>query len=94
MLNSAVARIVAALVTAAIIWCIGWGTKRWRDRRDSARIYNFLVTSKSEGKVRFRSTHAIAKHTKLPADRVAKLCAHHPKIRRNEKEKELWRLDE
>ena len=84
--------LIATLISAAILAVIG-GIWKWRrDSRDSVAIYNFLLDSKSRTDFNFRSTPAIASHTRLPAKRVAALCARHPKIRRNEKEKESWIL--
>lgn len=59
---------------------------------DSEEIYQFLLQSQKEGKFGFRSTEAISSHTKLPRERVEELCSKHAKIRRNEKERETWRL--
>ena len=84
--------LVSALIAAAILAAVGGIWKWWRDRRDSNSIYRFMLDSKSRTHFDFRTTPAIASHTKLPADRVAALCARHPKIRRNEKEKESWTL--
>lgn len=84
--------LVSALVAAAVLGAIAWIWKWWHDRRDSEAIYNFLFASKDETNFTFRSTEAIASHTKLSEDRVVALCARHPKIRRNEKEKQSWAL--
>jgi hypothetical protein len=84
--------LIAAPITAAILAAVGGIWKWWRDRRDSDTIYKFMLDSKSRTDFDFRSTSAIASHTKLPPERVAALCARHPKIRRNEKEKESWTL--
>ncbi|SRR5437870_7408315 len=84
--------LASALIAATILAAVG-GIWKWkRDRRDSANIYRFMLDSKSRTDFDFRSTAAIASHTKLPAERVAALCARHPKIRRNEKEKESWTI--
>lgn len=84
--------LVAALVAAAIIGLIGWGSKRYRDKTDGDVIYSFLRQSMVDAEFRFRTTHAIVSHTHIPERRVADLCARHPKIRRNEHEKESWTL--
>lgn len=55
-------------------------------------IYQFLLTSKAGTAFTFRSTEAISSHTKISEERVADLCSNHPKIRRNEKEKQSWTL--
>ncbi|MFQ5741472.1 MAG: hypothetical protein ACE5JX_20945 [Acidobacteriota bacterium] len=82
----------STLISAAILAGIGGAWKRWHDRKDSETIYNFLLGSKSTTDYTFRSTEAISSHTKIPEERVAKLCGKHPKIRRSEKEKQSWTL--
>ena len=84
--------LVSTLIAAVILAAVGGIWKSWRDRRDSDAIYKFMLASKGSTDFTFRTTHAIASHTKLPTARVALLCARHPKIRRNEKEKESWIL--
>ena len=65
----------------------------FRDSRDSKKIYDFLRNSTAEGKWEFRTTQAICAATKISENRIAELCARHPKIKRNEKERESWRLE-
>lgn len=85
--------LASTLVAALIVGAINWVWRLHRDRRDSDAIYTFIMTgSKAATDFSFRSTHAIASHTKLTAERVETLCSRHPKIRRNQGEKELWRL--
>ena len=90
--NLLVSAIVAALVAAAIIAVLTWTLKSYRDRRDSRKIFDFLLKSKDGTNYCFRSTAAISSDTKIPENRVAELCSRHPKIKRNEKEKQSWRL--
>ena len=85
--------IASGLVAASIVAAIGWGRRAWSDGNDKARIYNFLAASNHSSEFTFRSTEAIAAHTGLSEERVANLRASHPKIRRNEKEKQSWQLD-
>jgi hypothetical protein len=66
--------------------------KLCRDRGDSKRIYDFLLTSQSNTNYTFRSTESISSATKIPEGRVEVLCSRHPKIRRNEKEKQTWKI--
>jgi len=82
----------ATLLAAAIIAAIGFVLRSQRDRKDREAIYKFMLASKSESNFAFRNTQAIASHTKLTENRVAALCASHPKIRRNENEKQSWTL--
>lgn len=84
--------LVSALIAAAVIAAARGGWKWWHDRKDSQAIYNFLLTSKAGTSFSFRGTEAISSHTKLSEKRVADLCSKHPKIRRNEKQKQSWTL--
>ncbi len=84
--------LVSTLIAATVIGIAGAGWKWWHDQNDSQAIYNFLLSSKTGTDFTFRSTEAISSHTKIPEKRVASLCSGHPKIRRNEKEKQSWRL--
>ncbi len=86
--------LVSTLIAAAVVAAIGGVWKWWRDRRDRQAIYNFLLSSRSATGFTFRSTEAISSHTKIPEKRVAVLCSRHPKIRRNEKERQAWTLVE
>ena len=79
--------LVSALIAAVILAAFGGAWKWFRDWRDSKKIYNFMLTSKTETEFTFRATAAISSHTKIPESRVAELCSKHPKIKRNEKEK-------
>jgi hypothetical protein len=86
--------LVSGLIVAPVIAVAG-GVWKWRhDRKDSQTIYNFLLKSKAGTDFTFRSTEAISSHTKIPERRVADLCSKHPKIRRNEEEKQSWTLVE
>ena len=84
--------LVSTLVAFAILAAVSWLWKARRDRKDSEAIYSFLAASKAQSGFVFRSTEAIASHTKIHEERVAILCARHPKIRRNEKERQSWTL--
>ncbi len=84
--------LLSSVGAAAIVALAGGGWKWWHDRRDAGKIYDFLVASRSSTSHTFRSTEAIAAHTSISEKRVAHLCSKHPKIRRNEKEKQSWRL--
>jgi hypothetical protein len=86
--------LISSVVAAAILGIVAWVWKARTDKKDSDTIYNFLLTSKYSMQYTFRNTEAIASHTKLSEERVAALCSNHPKIRRNEKEKQSWCLAE
>jgi prenyltransferase beta subunit len=84
---------LASTLAAAVILAIVSGIWKWhRDHRDSKKIYDFMMKSKTETDYVFRSTEAISSHTKISENRVAELCSKHPKIKRNEKEKQSWRV--
>lgn len=84
---------LGSAITATAVFALIGGIWKWRrDRKDSEIIYNFLLDSRSTTGYTFRSTEAISSHTKIAENRVAKLCSKHPKIRRNEKEKQSWTL--
>ena len=86
--------LVSSLAVAAILGVVAWAYKSHKDRRDSESIYKFLLASKSGTEFTYRSTAAIASHTRLSENRVADLCSSHPKIRRNEKQLQSWTLTE
>jgi hypothetical protein len=87
-------QIATAVISAAIIGLFAWFVKLFRDNRDNKKIYEFMRRSLRETNFRFRTTEAISSATRIPEDRVAKLCSKHKKIRRNQKEKQSWQLVE
>jgi hypothetical protein len=86
--NSLVSTLIAAAILAGISGIIKWR----RDCRDSKTIYDFLLSSITETNYTFRSTEAISSRVKISENRVADLCSKHPKIKRNAKEKQSWRI--
>lgn len=82
----------ATLIAAAIVALIVHIWKVLRDSYDNKKIYDFLSISKANTEFTFRSTEAISSDTKIPESRVAELCSKHPKIKRNEKEKQSWKI--
>lgn len=86
--------IASALVVAAILCVLGYLNKWRKDRRDSNKIYQFLIKSAKQTSFQFRSTEAISSDTGIPEDRVANLCSRHKKIKRNKREKQSWQLVE
>lgn len=85
--------IVSSIVAALIVTYTVWLVKKAHASREAQAIYDFLRQSKEEGRFVFRSTSAISAHTRIPESRVAELCSRHPKIRRNEKERQTWRIE-
>jgi hypothetical protein len=81
-----------AAIIVAIAGALAWLFKWLQDRRDKDKIYKFLRRSAKERGWVFRTTHAISSITKIPEHRVSKLCNRDKRIKRNDKEKESWRL--
>ncbi len=81
-----------AAIIVAIAGALAWLFKWLQDKRDKDKIYKFLRRSAKERGWVFRTTHAISSGTKIPGNRVSKLCNRDKRIKRNEKEKESWRL--
>lgn len=85
----------SALSTIAIMLAlIFWIVKKCKNWSDSKKIYEFLLNSATTTDFTFRSTQVISSDTKIAESRVEELCIKHPKIKRNEKEKQSWRLIE
>jgi hypothetical protein len=82
--NPLVSAVVAGLILAGLAWTI----KKLKDRSDSQRIYKFI----SDSDQTFRTTHAISSETHIPESRVAELCSQDKRIKRNELEKQSWRI--
>lgn len=90
--NALACGIVGGVVAGILVTLLIWIPRKIKATRDSATIYEFLKKSEQEGKYTFRSTEAISSHTGIPEARIAELCTNHDKIKRNEKEKQSWRL--
>jgi hypothetical protein len=84
--------LISTLVGAAIIGGLGWLWRKHQDDKDSNAIMCFLINSSNDTPHTFRSTEAIASDTNLAENRVAAICAKHPGIKRNTKEKQSWQL--
>ena len=79
------AELSAIAILALITWWWKWG-KNWNDRR---KIYRVLAQSKYE----FLATHAISSKTKIAESRIPELMSNNRKFKRNELEKQSWRID-
>jgi hypothetical protein len=79
---------IVVVIAGTLIWLFKW----FQDKRDRDKIYKFLRRSAKERGWVFRTTHAISSGTKIPENRVSKLCNRDKRIKRNDKEKESWRL--
>ena len=86
--NPLASAIVAGIILAGIFWLI----KEVKDKKDSQAIYQFLLGSKEKTEYTFRSTAAISSATRIPESRVADLCSRNKKIKRNELEKQSWKI--
>lgn len=85
----------SALSTIAIILAlIFWVVSKYKNLSDSKKIYEFLLNSATKTDYTFRSTQVISSNTKIAESRVEELCIKHPKIKRNENEKQSWRIIE
>ncbi|MCM8526733.1 MAG: hypothetical protein NE327_09470 [Lentisphaeraceae bacterium] len=63
---------------------------RFKSKKDTDIIYNWLVSNSSETQ-KFRSGKAISSATNIPIDRVRKLCSISPNIRLSTGEKDdMW----
>lgn len=86
--------LVSTLIGAIIISIITWLLRFIQSTKDTNSILTFLKASKDDAEYTFRSTEAIASDANLTENRVALLCAKHPKVKRNTNEKQSWRLIE
>lgn len=86
--NGIVQGILATIIGAIILGVFGW----LKFKRDEKIVTKFLEDSKVETGHAFKSTHAISSAINLSHERIKKVCNKSPKIKRNEKEKESWKL--
>lgn len=86
--------IFGALGVAAIIGSVGWLWRTYQNGKDLKLIYDFLKSSTNNTEYVYRSTEAISSETNLTENRVESLCAKTPKIKRNTKQRQSWKLNE
>jgi hypothetical protein len=86
--NGIVQVVIATLIGALILGIFGW----LKFKRDEKVVTRFLKNSGVETDHIFRKTHAISSATNLSQERIRKVCSKSSKIRRNQKEKESWKL--
>jgi hypothetical protein len=84
--------LISALLAACVIFIVRKAVVHYQDVRDTNLICEYLAESASMTGYVFRSTHAISACTRISESRVVELCIKHPKIKRNEKEKQSWQL--
>ena len=86
--NGILQGVLATIIGAIILGVFGW----LKFKRDENIVTKFLKNSGVETGHTFRTTHAISSATNLRCERIKKVCSKSPRIKRNEKEKELWKL--
>ncbi len=86
--NPLLSALAATIIGAVIVWLI----RVVKDWKDSQTIYQFLLNSKEKTEYTFRSTAAISSATSISEARVAELCSRNKKIKRNELEKQSWKI--
>jgi len=73
--------LVSGAVGAGLVLVFQQGKQTWDDRRDSAKIYKWLVEeAKKPGARSRRTTRAIARAVNVTPERTAELCHQHPLI--------------
>lgn len=87
--NGIVQGVLASLAVVLILGLFGW----LKFKRDEKIVARFLKDSGVETNHRFRSTQALSSATNLSEERIRKVCSKSTRIRRNQKEKESWKLD-
>ncbi len=80
--------VIAGIVVAALVVL----SKSIIDYLATNKIIKFLQSSGESKNYRYRSINVISSETKLPEDRVQKLCIRCRKIKRSSRDKESWRL--
>jgi hypothetical protein len=87
-MKNAIVGIIVSLIVAFIIWTI----QKFREKRAEEKIISFMNESAKITSWKFRSTPAISSHTNISSEKIEKICSKSKKIKRNEKEKESWKL--
>lgn len=85
--------IIGVIISLVVSLCLCF-IRFLRNVKDTKKIINYLKNSKEKTGYSFRSNHAIASDTHLTEERVRTLCSRSKKVKRNEKEKESWKLNE
>lgn len=86
--NGIVQGVLATLIGVLILGIIGW----LKFKRDEKIVTEFLKNSGIETRHTFRTTQAISSATNLSEERIGKVCSKSTMIKRNQKEKESWKL--
>lgn len=73
--------LISGAVGAGLVLAFQQGKQTWYDRKDSAKIYEWLIDeSKRPGARSRRTTRAIARAVNITPERAAMLCHQHPRI--------------
>lgn len=83
---------LSTILATGVVALFGFALKWFRDYRDTKKIYKFLLKSSTSTGFTFRSTEAISAEMDIPESRVETLCSKDPRIKRNQLEKQSWRL--
>ena len=86
--NGIVKGVFVTLIGVLILGILGW----LKFKRDEKIVTKLLKNSGVESSHTFRTTHAISSATNLSEERIRKVCSKSSMIRRNQKEKESWKL--
>jgi hypothetical protein len=86
--NGIVQGVLAAIIVALILGVFGW----IKFKRDEKIVTEFLKNTGVETSHTFRTTHAISSATDLSKERIRNVCSKSSMIKRNQKEKESWKL--
>lgn len=86
--------ILSSVVGGIILALLAWTCRRIMSGNEARKIYAFLYKSTKEEGYTFRTSEVISSHTGIPMRKIDELCSRHPKIKRNEKAKESWRIVE
>jgi CRISPR/Cas system CSM-associated protein Csm2 small subunit len=86
--NGIVQGVFATLIGVLILGILGW----LKFKRDEKIVTKVLKNIGAETSHTHRTTHAISSATNLSEERIRKVCSKSSMIRRNQKEKESWKL--
>lgn len=81
--------LVGGLSAGAGIWVIDRLRELYLFSRDEKRIMTFYEETQKE-EWNFFTTHRIASEVNLTIERVNYVCSYSKKVRRNQREKEVW----
>ncbi len=86
--NSFVGALVSGILLIFIGFLFSYALKQYR----SNRLYKILKKELKDRNSDFLSSHLLSSVTGYTQNQIEVLCSYHNKIKRNESEKESWRL--